>query len=586
MIYSTENDIGGKKQKLITGYFKPDKEGKPWYRLILRSKKKFFNNSAICVTYSIQFVNFNENATLESVMKTLHDIFTDIIHRVMKNYDPDRTRAVTIIEDTAGRLVSPIICPLQTLNNYSADLILSAISAVAQSKKELKIDNQIEILFGTISMPSIGVAKYNKMRYVTRDKLDSLKRKRFIHIIDDNNDQNCMIRAITYTFHLSVNKNFWCKSKIKHANFERYAIAIAKKCKIEWGQPVNLDQIKDIEEILERRIVLVKLKPFRGLFEMFYAGSNKFDIKLYILLIPPYDSLNYHAQPIKSGEKLFWADRNKQHHCQKCNDIVGETHKCSGNLVKKTCIYCKRNNCPGKVTNPDMLPTISCRYCCQSFLNWDCYISHKNLIGRRKKPLCVTRYKCFLCFSGCNKLPRDKHRCNYRYCSNCSGDFLDMPLNKHFCHMKIGRLDASVQDKLIAYDIETCMNSYAQCESPYFDKGQCTNCLNSICTQKIHIPLVIASFSCCKKCKSVWNRPPTTGPGSICDECGIRCPKCQNSKNICHPPKKDSHGNECGSRRVIFYGEQCIALWLDYLLDERRYGSKVFAHNSASFDNS
>lgn len=530
------------------------------------------------VTYAIELVNFNQNTQLADVMQALHNIFTDIVNRLLKNYNVERTRAVIIIEDRAGRLDSPIIVPLQRLNNYSADLILGHISAVSQSKKELRIDSEIVLTLGTITLPDF--AGYNKLIHITNDRITCLEKKKYIHVFPIR-DNNCFVRSITYCFHMLQNPNFWkSRNKLKQGNFERYALAMSQKCKIKWDTAVSLAEIPRIENILNVRIIIAKFKSTGLGFEVVYSGNEEFQPKAYLLAIPPYQNNTLHLLPIRDAKKLFWSNDFKQHHCYVCNEIVREIHICKTGLTRQTCLYCRERQCAGWESGT-RVAKISCILCCYSFLDEGCYTNH-TMAKRKKKSLCMSRYKCYRCHSSCNHVARDMHRCNYRYCSTCKGMYLDSIDSPHFCFMRIPKVDKKRQDRILCYDIEASMNSKAECDEPDIKRGKCQNCQNTICSQMIHKALVIASFSCCEMCRGKWNS--LGGKGSVCNTCGIRCAKCEKTDGICSPRRVDRHGNWCGSRRVIFYGENCVGLFMNYVIDERRRGFVAYAHNAACYD--
>ena len=421
------------------------------------------------------------------------------------------------------------------------------------------------------------------MIHIANDRIASLEKKKYIHVFE-NKDNNCLIRALTYSYHIMKNKHFWrSRKKLEPSNFERYALDMCNRCGVEWNKPVKIDQLAAIEEKLETRIILLKFKSFQWGLEIAYHGCSDYPKKVYILITPPYDRGTLHCQAIRDPEKLLWSNSYRQHHCRQCNEIVKESHQCRTGLVRAKCMYCQEKKCEAWSNVPN-IPTISCRACGYSFLNAHCLANHYRAKNDKTLPLCQRKYRCFQCYSSCNHLPRDKHRCNYRWCAQCKGMFYDTPQDRHYCYMSIAKIDLKRQDRIIVYDCEAAMDSFAQCDEPSFKNGTCQTCLNSLCNQKIHVPLVIASFSCCEKCRGIWNRPPSEGESSVCNQCGMRCPKCMKSDKICEPRRKDAHGNMCGARRVIFYGKQCINQWLNYLIDERRQGYRVLAHNSAGYD--
>ena len=570
-----------KRQKLITEYFAKDKE-KPWYELKYIHRRKFFNGAALSVTYSLQLTHIKEGILLKNLFGYLERIFSHIIKRLLRNYEnPESTKMVIILE--SDQLDTPLVIPLRFLNEYSAQLILAQIAALVQSKRSLAYNESMIMTVGTVSyIKSIG--HNNKMAYISSNNMESLKSKKFIKVFDvEAQDQNCFLRALTYSVLLNQKKTVIVNKKTQ-SSFDRKAKKLGETCGIIWNCPVQLGMVASIEAKLKAMITLIKFKDSGNGFEIMYAGNENFSSNpVFILIIPPYNSNYLHAVGITNSSKLFWSNSVREIMCNYCKAIVKANHSCPGNRNGIKCYSCSRMKCPDKIINKN-INTITCILCSYSFMGNDCYLSHLASGKRGGLSLCERRYKCRVCFNTDDKTPRKLHIHGMKKCAICQSYVQDSLDNKHHCHMVIPRKIEPPVSRIMAFDVESSILEESECDSPKMENDKCLNCQNKICKVKIHKALVIVSFTCCEDCKS--DNPDPMDPNAECATCGWRCNKCKLKKDgpYCSPRNSDSHGNYCRSPYVKFIGKDCIKLFIDYITDKRRKDFTIFAHGSSCYD--
>mgnify|MGYP001555801878 CR=1 FL=1 len=583
-IFSDEVKIPDKRQRLITSYFEK-KKTKPWYNLRFRYRKIFYKGRAMSVTYDMQFVNIKPGTPIAQLFDSLELIFEDIVKRFLSNVeDPARVKLMVILEHED--IDTPIIVPLRFLNDFSAEYVINQIAAVVQSHQSLAFSNQMSVTIGSVTYPRVSGVEEN-FTPINRNRMSALVNKKFIKIFDDcpPSDKNCLIRSVCYGYFLNKEgAKFWNSRKLKCKNFDKYAMGIAKMCNLDWDTSVGIDDIGKIETALKSKIMLFQFNKFSTGFETMYRGDSEFSQnKIYVLIVPPYNSRSLHAVAVRNPNRLFWSNGKHQIICSHCKDLVKENHMCPVvGKVQSKCYACKRAKCK-EFTSGQRVPTITCRLCNHSFLGDDCYLSHVSATERRKHPLCDTRYRCLICHQNSDGTPRNLHVHGMKKCRNCHSQVFDSLEKRHICHLTIGNIVKEKNQRLISLDIESAMDVTSSCDAPDMVNGVCQKCNNSVCTLKIHRPLVIVSFSCCEMCRDRFNNPE--GPGDPCESCGWRCPDClPDGAPICSPRKCDSHSNYCGTRRVTFLGPDCIKLFLDYLLDKRRRNFYCYAHNMSSYD--
>lgn len=582
------DDEGGekpdKRQRLMTDYY-TKKKPRVWYKLKLRHRRKFYKGSVMSVTYDMEFTNITEGTPISELFESMHLIFSDIINRFIHNIEsPDRVKLMILIDHED--LVNSIVVPLKILNEFSADYVLSQISSVIQSHKTLSYSGKMSITLGSVTYPPI-TGKKNHLVEISRNKIDCLKKKKFIKVFDDcpPSDKNCLMRAVCYGYFLNkVGRKFWNQRKLKCKNFDKYAIEIAKMCSIPWNTPISLADIGKIESGVKSMIILVQFNRNCNGFNVMYAGNEMYsDNKIYVLIHPPYDLPTLHAVAVTNPTRLFWSDMLHNIVCIYCKEIVKEQHMCpiNGKMTKK-CYSCERKNCKDFICGQKTC-TITCKLCSRSFLGDDCYLGHLVAQGKQKKSLCVKKYRCLICFQNGNGVDRDLHIHGMKACKNCKCQVWDTLERRHTCNLLIGPINNSKNKRIISFDIESIMNVEAKCSTPDMVDGVCKSCSNSTCTLRIHRPVTVVSFSCCELCRE--RQQTIDGPGDPCESCGWRCPKCsKKGAPLCSPRNSDSHKNYCGTRRVTFVGENCIKLFIEYLLDKRRKNFSVYGHHMSGYD--
>ena len=535
----------------------------------------------------MKFTNITEGTLISELYDSLEPIFSDLIRRYAHNVeDHHRVKLMIIIEHPD--LDCPVIAPLKALNEFSAEYVVNQISAVVQSHQALSFTSEMSVTIGSITYPRMSGREHIFLE-INKNRMSSLKNKKFIKVFDDcpPSDKNCMMRAVCYGYFANKEgKKFWNHKKLKRKNFDKYASQIGRMCGVPWDTGVSVDKLDQIENSLQAMLILFKFNKSCTGYDVMYSGNTNFsNNKIYVLVIPPYDSVSLHCVAVTDPHRLFWANKFCQSVCYRCNQLTTQNHAChhkSGKFNTK-CYNCEKRNCKEFISGQRTC-TITCKLCSYSFLGESCYYGHLSPQFKSKKSLCQTRFRCMICYQNCRgPNARDEHVHGMKKCPNCKTMCFDSLESRHICHLTIGQINNKRNEKIISFDIECAMDAPATCSDPQMADGVCQNCRNSTCTLKIHRPLALVSFSCCEMCRDRENT--LYGPGDPCKSCGWRCSICSaDGAQICSPRKCDSNTNYCGTRRVTFLGPDCIKLFVEYLLDRRRADFSCYAHNMSGYD--
>ncbi|KAF2894175.1 hypothetical protein ILUMI_11998 [Ignelater luminosus] len=167
---------------------------------------------------------------------------------------------------------------------------------------------------------------------------------------------------------------------------------------------------------------------------------------------------------------------------------------------------------------------IKCSNCNREFRNEKCFENHK-------KTLCKIVKKCKDCFKTYKE--RDKpHVCGEFYCKVCQ-DFKQ----DHLCYMRVAKKPKLKNTLFVFFDLETRQEKLKS-DNSYV---------------KIHEPNLCVTMHCCSECYENYELKT--------------CNKCDNRENI-------------------FFEDNCISKFIDYLMEIRTKFNRVvcIAHNGQAFD--
>ena len=215
----------------------------------------------------------------------------------------------------------------------------------------------------------------------------------------------------------------------------------------------------------------------------------------------------------------------RHHYCKNCNQ--GFDHK-----YKHSCTgCCELCRSPTKCHFEE---EIHCSGCNKTFNSMTCHNNHID------NGICNYFKYCTNCeveYTMKNNIP---HICDQFICNNCHEAYIEQP---HYCYIKpIDQIKLAEEDSInriiVAFDTECILMKIK--ENTY-----------------VHKPILLVTHIVCNCC---WN-----GKSKNTENCEI-----------------------CGAREIIYYGEQCVSEFVDYLVgnlsktaEKQKCHVKIAAHNNA-----
>jgi hypothetical protein len=264
--------------------------------------------------------------------------------------------------------------------DITTEMILAKFLLVAQSNRNLRIENNLIISASSIEEIEGGSCRLGKFIY---------KKQSIIQIT--NNDNLCACRAIVVGIaHNNYlidpeKKNIYVQVIRKQLSLQtKLAKQLAKDVGINAKRTCSIDDIKKIEKYLS--IYQILIVSSKNDFEFVYCGEAK-DKKIVLF------HNNNHYDYIKSLPAFF----NEKKFCFICfqpyqNDFF---HKCI-----KICKFCERKTCKEEVIK-------KCNNCNTYCLNDLCLLIHQEKV-------CPKYVKCTTCGRYQGKI----HVCDGRWCLN------------------------------------------------------------------------------------------------------------------------------------------------------------------------
>lgn len=206
---------------------------------------------------------------------------------------------------------------------------------------------------------------------------------------------------------------------------------------------------------------------------------------------------------------------------------------------------------------------------------------------------CERFYQCRKCRKtlGFHERPPHLHTCCEWKCRNCKEYYT----GQHLCFQRQYKIDPESRNKkFIFYDFETRQDEIYHCSQGYQPRRlrcrhcagsqnqcsncrQCQNCHDPSCGLLQHIINFVVMQTTCNQCEM-----KELTPDSKCSNCGIRCSQCSKMKNskFVIPPCP----NTCGTRELLFKGNDSIKGFCSYITQKHCKNSILVAHNAKSFD--
>lgn len=259
---------------------------------------------------------------------------------------------------------------------------------------------------------------------------------------------------------------------------------------------------------------------------------------------PVYADIRYAGKPslnIMLHDNHYTGMRNVQA-CLGAHYICPDCFTHSNSKLTHRCIYA----CTQCQTTPKCdkdTPKVTCSACRRYFYGMTCYLNHLNKTTKGLS-VCDTLKNCDICQNPLTK----GHKCGLRYCVVCEKQVSSV---SHFCHMPKYESKRKNNNYLyVFYDLETQQNTLLNHPKEIRYR---------------HVPNLCVTQNVCSKCINIED--------------------------------KTRDCRTCGVREHIYYGEDCIARMMDYIVEMKSKKITiegkvvamfkqiiVIAHNNSSFD--
>ncbi len=347
-------------------------------------------------------------------LPTLSAIIDDVLQRLTTSIRP--RDMVRIILQAPG-LDKPIALPFIKKDDLTMDRFMARVEHVLQSKKDVKLDSDMQINFVHMEMPDGG--KWGRKVL----KMWSEKKKDWNCIIPITNqsDNMCLARAIVTgraKQEMKCTDYVWRRIKEGKTIQRDRAIELHVLAGVPTYAPCGLEQVEAFQKVVENYQLCVVSKEHLN--KIIYQGPPK-PKGIYLLYN---DS---HFDLITSMAAYL----DRKHWCHDCK--IGYDHK-QKHRCRDTCRVCRSGNC---LMSDRVDQWVRCSDCKRYFKSRECYENHKRQGSAIKKfgTVCKQYFKCEKCDRVVNKnmmRKGEKHDCTELWCRVCQSFF---PAG-HKCYIK------------------------------------------------------------------------------------------------------------------------------------------------------
>lgn len=478
---------------------------------------------------------------------------------------------------------------------------------VLNSNQSLDSDASFTVSVGILQRPHGGGKNAKDITNLNPGHIDnSIVSKRSMVYISDSlsGEFTCASRAIVVCHSKlkqlegELSKSTWTnlidKNKINlpGQNSQRsQAIRLQHSVGLSTAYPVPVDCLYKFEEHLDLQIIVLASEANNN---VIYHGQKSRIRKIFLYKV----GNHYHA--IVNISKFF-QNHKLCEFCLKKHDKKVR-HFCNSfcSVCESECIF-------------DLATSKACPDCNNVCRNDKCFERHKaklvsvcnisdNNFGSPGSRIsrCEMFYKCPKCSKNLTQStrPRGTHVCGEWFCNTCVDYVTEQ---SHYCYIRACAPKKSI-GKHLFFDFETRAEEQYQCADGYSPKPnpkckhcvplgkiadelhitafkcstcrRCVNCNNWRCGLKEHTPSLLVAQTACDSCKDI----PLL-PNSICSECGVRCPAC-NDRSKSQPCGND----QCGRREIVYAGDNVVEEFCSQLFTKCFKNFKVIAHFGKGFD--
>ncbi len=558
----------------------------------------------------------------------LHDVIRAVFRSILDGFSRTckQDDVIKLLIDQQS-LDSPILVQPEEVGSLTLHSVMMQISSVLLSKRKLVIDDTFVVTVSIIRNITGGVSK---IRLLLEEQAEVLYAKRSLIRVRNQDDTACLPRAIMLAWASRVrvdneefNRERRCGESMHAAMFRlRKSSKYLFKSMIDVRRPLSQD--RGLKLMLE----LAHLQEADH-FDLANIEPIEHVLHCAVHVISQIAGNKFVRLPCEAAKERGWTSVFIYHHREDPEDLLSPFHYdaisklpaffgvravCETCLKPRASVYvnCCREKCRKCLSKRCTQPSeedsdqILCDSCNTTFSTQDCFERHKrSLQGQRSDAgsICSKRWTCTRCgkvFETC-KRKMEEHVCGEYFCNSCEAYFTQ----RHECFVRVpqnSQAGKNRQDRvLIFFDIETRQTRSNQCASgtslptercrmcqtavfPCTECSRCVNCQKSTCGSLIHEANLVVAQKVCDEC---CDRPFL--PDEICSRCGDRCFRCsirEKSAGIrdytvppCAAPKT------CGVRQKIFFGEDCLKDFVNWLISDFHDGASTLAHNAAGYDN-
>ena len=374
-----------------------------------RRIKKF---KITALDYKLRLRNLDEIAL--DALPLLSAVIDDVLQTLTQNTGPKDM--VRIILQAPG-LDQPIALPFIEKDDLTIDRFMTRIEHVLQSKKDVKLDSDMEINLVHVEMPKGGKTK----RPMFQTWEEKKKEWQCIIPITNRSDDMCLARAIvTGRAKQELKSTDWVWRSIRDGGQQqsRRATILHLEAKVPFDT-CGLDQVEAFQKVIpDYQLCVVSKDQFN---KIIYKGPKK-SKGIYLL----YN--DHHFDLITSMaaylHRSYWC-----HECKKGYDDR-KSHRC-----ENTCKICHSGNCQA---SDEINAWTYCAECNRYFKSIQCYQNHKADDSAVKKfgTICNQYYKCKTCQRVVNKMfirTGKNHQCTEFWCRTCK---MTSWAEHHKCYIK------------------------------------------------------------------------------------------------------------------------------------------------------
>jgi hypothetical protein len=455
-----------------------EKDPTDYYRLtkIRTSKSRKFRLTS--TVYQVTFADITQTFKPEELNKLIHRILNSVIEETTAEAHlrpTDRVRLSLNHPNLKTEVWIPFISP----SDLNANVILQEVERVQQSNTKFNLfDGKTTLTWIHAAIPyGEGYAD----DHLTADKTQFVKKKKSIVTIRNQEDNNCLARAIVVakvhaerpTPLSKTWKEFWGKFRQSTSKEQRQqAIALLKEASIPENTACGPQEWDRFQQVLTPtyRLKIYGLSQSKKKPDVLYTGNG--DIVGLTLHIYHRDEGHYDVITSMPGFT------SSSYYCEICEKAYQN---------REDHVRC-RNACPHCLSPIPCQPIspITCQQCERYFVSSTCYLNHVKIHDGQRYSTCQLKMCCTTCGYDISRRSMTTHRCRGSLrCKICKINY--DPNDGHKCFVQspseTNRVSNEYGVKYIFFDFECRQDNENGEHIPNFCVAQ------RACDYCMHLPI-------------------------------------------------------------------------------------------------